>query len=195
MGESGRGRAPVLTAEVKKMLADLRVSDDEEPRRKSIIPTDKELLDDEGEDGPIVSSPEVKEQIAKVKREEASGATRPAPIKTPALSPDELSDASRPPPIKKPPLIIDNTPAPEPKPAAGTATARTGGLNGLLGGEKKAAAPSRPDTYVVQPGDTLMHIAARFYGSRSKWRDIRNANLATIPADGRVKEGMTIKLP
>ena len=48
MGESGRGRAPVLTAEVKKMLADLRVSDDEEPRRKSIIPTDKELLDDDG---------------------------------------------------------------------------------------------------------------------------------------------------
>ena len=40
-----------------------------------------------------------------------------------------------------------------------------------------------------------MHIAARFYGSRSKWRDIRNANLAIIPADGRVKEGQTIKLP
>ena len=193
MGESGRGRAPVLTAEVKKMLADLRVSDDEEPRRKSIIPTDKELLDDEGEDGPIVSSPEVKEQIAKVKREEASGATRPAPIKTPALSPDELSDASRPPPIKKPPLIIDNSSEPDPKPVP--RAARSGALDGLLGGGRKDSDAARPSTYVVQPGDSLMKIAARFYGSRSKWRDIQKANVITIPADGRVKAGQTIKLP
>ena len=193
MGESGRGRAPVLTAEVKKMLADLRVSDDEEPRRKSIIPTDKELLDDEGEDGPIVSSPEVKEQIAKVKREEASGATRPAPIKKPALSPDELSDASRPPPIKKPPLIIDNSSEPDPKPVP--RAARSGALDGLLGGGRKDSDAARPSTYVVQPGDSLMKIAARFYGSRSKWRDIQKANVITIPADGRVKAGQTIKLP
>ena len=193
MGESNRGRAPALTADVKKMLADLRVSDDEEPRRKSIIPTDKELLDDEGEDGPIVSSPEVKEQIAKVKREEASGATRPAPIKKPELLPDELSGATRPPPIKKPPLIIDNSSEPDPKPVP--KAARSGALDSLLGGGRKDSDPARPSTYVVQPGDSLMKIAARFYGSRSKWRDIQKANVITIPADGRVKAGQTIKLP
>lgn len=178
MGASGVARKPQLNAEVKKLLAELRETEaGEEPsRRKTVIPTDAQLLDDDGEDAPIMASKDAKKQVADAKREDPTEKVRPAPI-------------------VKPPLIIDNTPAPEPKPAAGTATARTGGLNGLLGGEKKAAAPSRPDTYVVQPGDTLMHIAARFYGSRGKWRDIRNANLATIPADGRVKEGMTIKLP
>jgi hypothetical protein len=40
-----------------------------------------------------------------------------------------------------------------------------------------------------------MKTAARFDGSRSKWRDIQKANVITIPADGRVKAGQTIKLP
>ncbi len=193
MGESGRGRAPVLTAEVKKMLADLRVSDDEEPRKRSIIPTDKELLDDDGDDGPLVSSPEVKDQISKVKREDASGATSPARIVKPALPSDDLSGAARPPAIKKPPLIVDNSPEPDPKPVPGAA--RGGALDGLLGGGKKSSDAARPSVYVVQPGDNLMNIALRFYGSRSKWRDIQKANMTTIPADGRVKAGQTVKLP
>ena len=178
MGSSGVARKPQLNAEVKKLLAELRETDAEEDstRRKTVIPTDTQLLDDDGEYAPVIASKDAKKQIAEAKREDSAGKAIP-------------------PPIIKPPLIIDNSPAPDPKPAAATAVVRTGGLNGLLGGDKKAAAPSRPDTYVVQPGDTLMHIAARFYGSRSKWREIRNANLAIIPADGRVKEGMTIKLP
>ena len=174
LGESNKGRTSLLTPDVKKMLADLRVSEDEEPRRKSIIPTDKELLDDVEDDGPTVTSPEVKDQISKVKREEDSGVTRP-------------------PPIKKPPLIVDNSPEPDPKPVPRAARG-AGALDGLLGG-KKDAAPARPSTYVVQPGDNLMSIALRFYGARSKWRDIQKANMVTIPADGRVKAGQTIKLP
>ena len=194
MGESGRGRAANLNAEVKKMLAELRVSDDEGEQRKLVIPTDKELLDDEGEDRPAVSSPEVKEQIAKVAREDDSSAKRPSPIKKPELAPDELSGATRPPPIKKPALIVDTTPEPDPNPAP--KVARGGGaLNGFLDSGKKGSAAARPSTYAVQPGDSLMKIAERFYGSRSKWRDIQRANMATIPADGRVKAGQTIKLP
>ena len=194
MGESGRGRAANLNAEVKKMLTELRISDEEgDSQRKLVIPTDKELLDDEGEDGPTVSSPEVKEQIAKMAREEKSSATRPSPIKKPELPPDELAGATRPPPIKKPPLIVDSSPEPDPKPVP--KSARGGGaLDGLLGG-KKEAAPARPSTYVVQPGDSLMKIAERFYGSRSKWRDIQRANMTTISTDGRVNAGRTIKLP
>ena len=178
MGASGAGQKPQLNAEVKKLLAELHETEakDEPSRRRPVIPTDAQLLDDDGGDSPVIASEDAKKQIADAKRESPSDKIRPAPI-------------------VKPPLIVDNSPAPDPKPATAAGTARTGGLNGLLGGDKKAAAPSRPDTYVVQPGDTLMHIAARFYGSRSKWRDIRNANLAIIPADGRVKEGQTIKLP
>ena len=175
MGEGGRGTAANLSAEVKKMLADLRISDDEGEQRKLVIPTDTALLDDEGEEGPAISSPKLKEQIAKVTREEDSDATRPAPI-------------------KKPPLIVDNSPEPDPKPVP--KSARVGSGSSILPGiVKKNPEPARPSTYVVQPGDSLMKIAERFYGSRGKWRDIQRANMTTISTDGRVNAGRTIKLP
>ena len=53
----------------------------------------------------------------------------------------------------------------------------------------------RPDTYVVQDGDTLYKIAIRFYGKRSAWTRIRDANKAVISTDGRVNAGVKIKLP
>ena len=58
-----------------------------------------------------------------------------------------------------------------------------------------AAAPKRPQTYVVQEGDTLYRIAVRFYGRLSAWKAIRDANKATISNDGRVRAGDTITLP
>lgn len=54
---------------------------------------------------------------------------------------------------------------------------------------------ARPDTYVVQEGDTLYKIAVRFYGVSSRWRDIRDANKATVSTDGRIKKGQTLILP
>lgn len=53
----------------------------------------------------------------------------------------------------------------------------------------------RPDSYVVQSGDTLIKIAERFYGRKSVWQRIREANKATISADGRLKAGQKIILP
>lgn len=55
--------------------------------------------------------------------------------------------------------------------------------------------PSHPKTYVIQDGDTLFRIAARFYGRISAWRMIRDANKALISTDGRVRTGDTIVLP
>ena len=195
LGSSGKGRTPNLSAEAKKLLAELHISEADEQRRRPIIPTDKELLEDDGDDGPLVASPAVKGQISKVKREETSGKPRPSAIQKPVLPADETAGPTQPPPIRKPPLIVDRPVDSGPKPATVAGTARSGGLNGLLGGGKKPETPARPDTYVVQPGDTLMTIASRFYGSRGKWRDIRDANKATISADGRVNAGQTIKLP
>lgn len=192
LGGADKGRSP-LGAEAKKLLADLRVSETEEPRRRTVIPTDAELLDEDGEDGPLVSSKEVKRQISAMKRESEGNSNRPSAIKKPKLTQDEMSGPTAPPPIKKPPLIVDSSPAPDPKPAL--AARRGGGIDGLLGGSRKDSNASRPDTYTVQSGDTLMDIAVRFYGSRSKWRDIQRANMATIPANGRVNAGQTIKLP
>ncbi len=69
--------------------------------------------------------------------------------------------------------------------------------------EKKTAAKSaaeplhekRPETYVVQEGDTLYKLAVRFYGVRSAWTKIRDANKTEISTDGRVKAGQIIRLP
>jgi len=60
---------------------------------------------------------------------------------------------------------------------------------------RAAMKASIPDTYVVQEGDTLYKIAVRFYGRSSAWKQIREANKATISTDGRVRAGMTIRLP
>ena len=53
----------------------------------------------------------------------------------------------------------------------------------------------KPEKYVVQEGDTLYKIALRFYGKRSAWLTIRDANKAVISTDGRVNAGVTITLP
>lgn len=66
--------------------------------------------------------------------------------------------------------------------------------------EKKKGAgqsdlPARPDFYVVEEGDTLYKIANRFYGRTSAWREIREANKATVTFDGRVNAGQKLRLP
>jgi len=53
----------------------------------------------------------------------------------------------------------------------------------------------RPATYVVQEGDTLFKLAIRFYGRRSAWSMIREANKATVSSDGRIRAGQTLRLP
>ena len=55
------------------------------------------------------------------------------------------------------------------------------------GGEKQI--------YVVQPGDSLMRIADRFYGDKTKWKRIRDANRSQIGPDGRVRAGQNIVIP
>lgn len=64
---------------------------------------------------------------------------------------------------------------------------------------KTPAAPvspqERPATYKVEEGDTLYKIALRFYGKTSAWKQIRDANKATISTDGRVNTGQVIVLP
>lgn len=65
---------------------------------------------------------------------------------------------------------------------------------------KKDARPEpphepRPAEYVVQDGDTLYKLAVRFYGLRSAWQKIRDANKTTISTDGRIRTGQKIVLP
>ena len=170
-----KGRAANLRNEVKQVLAAVGDSEMKETRRPLVNPTNTQLLDDDSDDGPSLSSPEVKAQLAQAKGEEDSS---PAP----------------PPAIVKPPLIVNAPQTPDPKPVPGGV--RGNDLNSVLGGGKKPSGSAvRPASYAVQPGDTLYSIAERFYGTRGKWRDIQKANMATIPADGRLKAGQIIKLP
>ena len=65
--------------------------------------------------------------------------------------------------------------------------------------ERKApeepAHEDRPAEYVIEEGDTLYKLAIRFYGNRSAWSRIREANKAVISTDGRIKVGQRIVLP
>lgn len=49
--------------------------------------------------------------------------------------------------------------------------------------------------HVVVKGDTLMSLAQRYYGNRSKWRDIAEANRDQLKGKNDLHIGMELKLP
>lgn len=55
--------------------------------------------------------------------------------------------------------------------------------------------PDRRRTYVVRPGDTLVQLSVKFYGTKAQWKKIRDANRATIDPDGRIRPGQIIVVP
>lgn len=57
------------------------------------------------------------------------------------------------------------------------------------------AAPRASDTYVVQPGDTLSRIATKMYNDGNRWKDIYEANRATLPAPQSIKVGQSLVIP
>ena len=50
-------------------------------------------------------------------------------------------------------------------------------------------------TYTVQKGDTLSHIAQRHYGKASKWHAIFDANRDQLDDPDLIKPGQVLKLP
>ena len=49
--------------------------------------------------------------------------------------------------------------------------------------------------HTVGKGDTLMNISQRYYGTRSKWRDIYAANRDVMKSENDLKIGMQLKIP
>ena len=136
-----------------------------EQQRRRLRPSDVELLNDD-------ALPEDRPLLAEAKRLKAE-------------SEREEEDTPR-----------TGKSAPAPTATSSTGTAGGGPLDSFWAkNTQQKAAGSRPETYVVQPGDTLFKIAKRFYGSANKWRDIREANKTVISSDGRVKVGQEIRLP
>ena len=161
------GAKPRKDVSAKEALAELRAMEAEEKRRQ-LRPTDAELLDDD--DSPsedrIRNSVDLKNLRAEFEREDKEASAKPASARRQDVA--SAQDATE---------------------------GRTGAFDALIGGRKPASAASRPETYVVQQGDTLFKISVRFYGSSHKWRAIREANKTIIPQDGRLRAGQEIRLP
>ena len=162
----------------KKMLASAEaISDDPsvaKAPRKSLRPTDAELLDDESDGGQLLSTKEIKTLRAMLDEEDKAVPSRPH-IDAGDAGADESGNA---------PALSQNV-----------STNAPAGLDGMLSKKDKKPIRLVPETYTVEEGDTLMRISAKFYGTNRKWRDIREANKAIISSDGRVKTGQVIKLP
>lgn len=79
-------------------------------------------------------------------------------------------------------------PAPTTRPAAATAQKQTP--------TTQAPQPARgARTHTVRPGDTLSNLSQRYYGNRTRWRDIFQANRATMRNEGDLKIGSQITIP
>ncbi|MFZ1054417.1 MAG: LysM peptidoglycan-binding domain-containing protein [Opitutaceae bacterium] len=60
----------------------------------------------------------------------------------------------------------------------------------------RSASPSGLRHHAVVRGDTLFSLALKYYGSRSKWRDIYAANRDVLPSEKTpLKIGMDLKIP
>jgi NitT/TauT family transport system substrate-binding protein len=66
------------------------------------------------------------------------------------------------------------------------------------GNEKLAQASkplSAPSEYTIKAGDTLGHVALRFYGNAAKWPRIYEANRATVKNPNYIYIGQTLLVP
>ena len=59
----------------------------------------------------------------------------------------------------------------------------------------ETAAPGNEQTYTVASGDTLSHIAKRFYGKASRWQAIYDANRDQLDDPDRIRPGQVLKIP
>jgi LysM repeat protein len=56
-------------------------------------------------------------------------------------------------------------------------------------------APAEPQTYTVQPGDTLSSIAQQLYGQAQLWRVIFETNRPALNDPAKVRPGQVLKIP
>jgi tetratricopeptide (TPR) repeat protein len=62
-------------------------------------------------------------------------------------------------------------------------------------GESSPAEPSRAHSYLVQKGDTLQSLALRYYGTRSAWEKIYQANRSGLPSKDQLRVGQQLVIP
>jgi tetratricopeptide (TPR) repeat protein len=62
-------------------------------------------------------------------------------------------------------------------------------------GEPSSADSARARTHLVQKGDTLQSLALRYYGTRSAWEKIYQANRSGLPSKDQLKVGQQLLIP
>jgi nucleoid-associated protein YgaU len=67
-------------------------------------------------------------------------------------------------------------------------------LKSAFGSLTEKIAPSTR-THTVRPGDTLYHLAKRYYGDGSRWKDIFEANRGTLKDPDMLPAGALITIP
>jgi len=95
----------------------------------------------------------------------------PAPVESPVSPAPRVTEDVPPPVITRAPL------ASEPARRTATTVSATGRI------------------HTVTKGDTLMSISLRYYGTRSKWRDIYGANRDVMKSENDLKIGTQLKIP
>lgn len=77
----------------------------------------------------------------------------------------------------------------------GLAGARPDFSNVVSGADNVADTGAGARTYTIEKGDTLSAISKRFYGNARYWKQIFDANSATIENPDRIFPGQVITLP
>ncbi|MDB6126758.1 MAG: Peptidoglycan-binding LysM [Verrucomicrobia bacterium] len=107
----------------------------------------------------------------------------PPPDQAAAAAPDESPITYA--PVQTAPTPVDDAPVVQrvPLPTPTRPTSRP--TSPSVGGRR----------HTVVKGDTLFSLAQKYYGNRSKWRDIFDANRDVLPSQNSLRLGMEIKIP
>lgn len=210
--EEAQRKMATLERENARLRRQLRLigDDSESGERNGGVISTRELLDEDDDDAapPKISDvPQIDDEGADVPRRIAvapcvetpdDGATGPAgKMDAAAFVPDDPSPGLRSGLAEAKKIVEEDESGPELLQDEDHSQPVVGKLSdfAVRKNEKKEDRGDRPATYTVQEGDSLYKIARRFYGKDSAWKQIRDANKATISTDGRVKAGQVIVLP
>jgi tetratricopeptide (TPR) repeat protein len=113
--------------------------------------------------------------------------TTPAPKTTVAEEPSpQVAEETPPSPVSRAPLVSESAASSNARITFEEPTRPSAASN--------AAAANRKHT--VGPGDTLYSLAQKYYGNRSRWRDILSANRDQLKSDSdKLRIGMELKIP
>ena len=136
-----------------------------------------------------VAAPPIRSRAA-VENDNPGGAPMITIPVTPAETPPAADEAPVTyAPVQPAPTVPDEAPVIQAVPFS--APTRPAGTRSTA--TRTAATAGR--THTVAKGDTLFSLAQKYYGNRSKWRDIYAANRDVLPSETGLKPGMQLKIP